>query len=49
MGSYAFYVWASYAAAAVVLIFNVLAARRRDKTVRRELENVARLNRSESE
>ena len=38
MGGYGLYVWGSYGMAALVLVFNVLAARRREKNVRRELE-----------
>mgnify|MGYP001609705544 CR=1 FL=1 len=49
MGSYGLYVWGSYGAAALVLIFNVLAARRREKHVRRELQAITRLNQTESE
>ena len=49
MGNYGLYVWGSYGTAAVVLILNVLAARRREQTVRRELENLERLNQTESE
>ncbi len=49
MGSYGLYVWCSYGAAALVLIFNVLAARRREKSVRRELEAITRLYQAESE
>ena len=49
MGGYGLYVWVSYAAAAVVLIFNVLSARRREKTVRRQLRDVTRLNQNETE
>ena len=49
MGNYGLYVWGSYGAAAVVLILNVFAARRREQTVRRELENLERLNQTESE
>ncbi len=49
MGNYALYVWGSYGAAALVLIFNVLAARQREKNVRRELQAIKRLNKAESE
>jgi len=49
MGGYALYVWGSYGMAALVLVFNVLAARRREKSVRRELEETTRLNQAESE
>ena len=49
MGGYALYVWGSYAAAAVVLLLNVLAARRREQNVRRELQNLQPLNPSDSE
>jgi heme exporter protein D len=49
MGGYGLYVWGSYGAAAAVLVLNVLAARRRDKTVRRELNDIKSLNQSETE
>ena len=49
MGGYALHVWGSYGMAALVLVFNVLAARRREKNVRRELEETMRLNQAESE
>jgi len=49
MGNYALYVWGSYGAAALVLIFNMLAACRRMRSVRRELQSLTRLNRAESE
>ena len=49
MGGYGLYVWGSYGMAALVLVFNVLAARRRAKHVRRELETTTRLNQAESE
>jgi len=49
MGGYALYVWGSYAAAAVVLLLNVLAARRREQNVRRELQNLQPLNPSDTE
>ena len=49
MGNYALYVWGSYGAAALVLIFNVLAARRRMQSVRRELQTIKHLNQVEPE
>jgi heme exporter protein D len=49
MGGYGLYVWGSYGMAALVLLFNVLAARRRERTVRQELEETMRLNQAESE
>jgi heme exporter protein D len=49
MGGYSLYVWGSYGMAALVLLFNVLAARRREKSVRQELEETMRLNQAESE
>jgi heme exporter protein D len=49
MGGYGLYVWGSYGMAALVLAFNVLAARQREKNVRRELEETTRLNQAESE
>ena len=47
MGGYGLYVWGSYGMAALVLVFNVLAARRREKSVRRELEETMRLNQAD--
>jgi len=47
MGGYGLYVWGSYGMAALVLAFNVLAARRREQNVRRELEETMRLNQAE--
>jgi heme exporter protein D len=49
MGGYGLNVWGSYGMAALVLVFNVLAARRREKSVRRELEATTNLNQAESE
>lgn len=43
MGTYGFYVWTSYAAAAVVLLLNIALPLRRRKTVRRQLEEYYRL------
>jgi heme exporter protein D len=42
MGGYATYVWSAYGIAALVLIFNILSARLRERSVRRELEELAR-------
>jgi heme exporter protein D len=47
MGGYGLYVWGSYGMAALVLVFNVLAACRRVKSVRRELEETTRLNQAD--
>jgi len=47
MGGYGLYVWGSYGTAALVLVLNVLAARRREKNVRRELEATTRLNQAD--
>jgi heme exporter protein D len=47
MGGYSLYVWGSYGMAALVLVFNVLAARRREKTVHRELAATTRLNQAD--
>jgi heme exporter protein D len=47
MGGYAIYVWGSYGMAALVLLFNVVAARRREKSVRQELEETMRLNQAD--
>lgn len=49
MGGYGLYVWGSYGVTAVVLILNVLAARRREKNVRRQLRETAELNRKDTE
>jgi len=49
MGGYGLYVWGSYGMAALVLVFNVLAARRREKSVRRSWKKQMRLNQAESE
>ncbi len=49
MGGYGLYVWGSYGMAALVLVFNVLAARQREKNVRRELAATTQLNQAESE
>jgi len=49
MGGYALYVWGSYAAAAVILLLNVVAARHREQSVRRELKNLQPLNQPDSE
>jgi heme exporter protein D len=45
MGGYALYVWPAYAAAALVLLLNVLAPWRRDKAVRRALQEFYRTRR----
>jgi len=49
MGGYSLYVWGSYGMAALVLVLNVLAARQRENSVRRELEETTRLNQVEAE
>lgn len=49
MGGYALYVWGSYGITALVLGLNIWAARRREQNVRRELENLDRLNRTDNE
>ena len=49
MGGYALYVWGSYAAAALVLIFNVVSARGRERSVRRQLQDLARYERASDE
>jgi heme exporter protein D len=43
MGGYAVYVWGSYAAAAVILIGNIVVARTRAKRTRERLEEFYRL------
>ena len=48
MGNYAVYVWGSYGASALVLVFNVVSARRRMKSVRRELQTTTHLNQADS-
>jgi len=47
MGGYAVYVWGSYGTAVVVLLANIWLARRREKSVERELRNLAKLKGSE--
>lgn len=42
MGGYAFYVWGSYAIAAVVLIINFIAPIRQNKALRRQLRDFYR-------
>ena len=49
MGGYGLYVWSSYAAAALVLVFNILSARRRMKAVRQHLAEQIRLQRDTDE
>ena len=49
MGGYGLYVWGSYGVTALVLVLNVLFARRREKNVRRELAATSHLNQAESE
>jgi heme exporter protein D len=49
MGGYALYVWGSYAVAAIVLVGNVVAARWHEKQVRRELQQMQRLQGTENE
>jgi len=49
MGGYAMYVWPAYAMAALVLVFNLLSAHRRTRQVRKQLEELARLNRAGNE
>jgi heme exporter protein D len=45
MGNYGFYVWTSYALAAIVLALNVLVPLRQRKTVRQRLQEFYRLQR----
>ena len=47
MGGYSLYVWGSYGMALLVLVLNVVAARRYEKNVRRELEDTSRLDQAE--
>lgn len=49
MGGYGLYVWGSYAMTALVLGLNVLAARQREKSVRRQLRETMRLNQTDKE
>jgi len=49
MGGYGLYVWTSYAVAALVLVYNLLSARRRTRQVRKQLQELARLNRAGNE
>ncbi|ROR29481.1 heme exporter protein CcmD [Inmirania thermothiophila] len=46
MGGYAFYVWTSYALAALVLAANVVSILRRERRVREQLARRARRRRS---
>jgi heme exporter protein D len=48
MGGYALYVWGSYAAAAIVLVFNIVAPFRRRESLRRQLKEFYR-NREDSQ
>jgi heme exporter protein D len=49
MGGYGLYVWCAYGAAALILAYNIYSARRRERNVRRELQEMLRLNQTESE
>ena len=49
MGGYGVYVWGSYAMTALIFSLNVLAARQREKTVRRQLREIMRLNQTDKE
>lgn len=49
MGGYGLYVWGSYAAAALVLVFNVVSALGRERSVRRQLQDLARYGRASDE
>ena len=49
MGGYGLYVWGSYATTALVLGLNVVAARQREKSVRRQLRETMRLNQTDKE
>lgn len=49
MGGYGLYVWTSYATAALVLVFNLVSARRRTRQVRKQLQELARLDRAGNE
>jgi len=49
MGNYGLYVWSSYAATALVLLFNILGARRRMKAVRKQLAEQIRLQHGSDE
>lgn len=49
MGGYGLYVWGSYAMTVLVLILNVVAARRREKNMRHQLLEIARLNQADTE
>jgi heme exporter protein D len=44
MGGYGFYVWSVYALAVVVLVTNLILPLRRDKAVRRQLQDLHRLH-----
>lgn len=49
MGGYAGYVWGAYGFAAVVLLANIVAARRRNKLVLRMLRDYIKLHEADSE
>lgn len=49
MGGYAGYVWGAYGFAAVVLLANIVAARRRNKLVLRMLRDHIKLHEADSE
>jgi len=49
MGGYAGYVWGAYGFAAVVLLANIVAARRRKKLVLRMLRDHIKLHEADSE
>ncbi len=38
MGGYGYYVWSAYGLSVVVLVLNLIAARRRHSEIRRELQ-----------
>ena len=47
MGGYAFYVWGSYGMAALLIVVEIVAVRRRRAQLMRRLSRLARANRSE--
>jgi heme exporter protein D len=49
MGGYGLYVWFSYGAAVLVLVYNILAAFHRVKSVHKQFEELARLSRAGNE
>ena len=49
MGGYAFYVWMSYAATALLLCVEIFLVLRKQRTIRQQLERAQRLNKLQVE